>query len=69
MEIPSLDDDGFYFAAQSEQRDLDKAEYGTTVVRPGFVISQIEALPNVELRLVRCGLWWGHQDLYVLAKI
>lgn len=65
----SLDEKGFYFRPESEQDDLDKAEYGTTVVSCRFVIEQIEALEDCELRLVRPGLWWGHQDLYVASKI
>ena len=65
----SLDEKGFYFSLESEQDDLDKTQYGTTVTSSRFVIEQIEALENCELRLVRAGLWWGHQDLYVASKI
>jgi methyltransferase family protein len=65
----SLDEKGFYFSLGSEQDDLDKTQYGTTVTSSRFVIEQIEALENCELRLVRAGLWWGHQDLYVASKI
>ena len=34
--------DGFYFSAQSEQHDLDQAEYGSTLCTPYFVIGQIK---------------------------
>jgi hypothetical protein len=64
----SMDEKGFYFRPGSEQDDLDQAEYGTTVTSCSFVVEQIEALENCELRLVRAGLWWGHQDLYVANK-
>ncbi|HEY5705804.1 MAG TPA: class I SAM-dependent methyltransferase [Terrimicrobiaceae bacterium] len=65
----SLDDDGFYFKPESEQDDLEKSEYGTAVTSNRFVIEQVETLDNCELSLIRAGLWWGHQDLYVLSKI
>lgn len=64
-----LDDDGFYFKPGSEQDDLNKSEYGTTVTSSRFVIEQLENLENCELRLLRAGLWWGHQDLYVASKL
>jgi hypothetical protein len=65
----SLDEEGFYFKAESEQDDLDTSEYGITVTSPKFVVHQIEALDNCELRLARTGFWWGHQDLYIVGKI
>jgi hypothetical protein len=64
-----LDDDGFYFKPESEQDDLEKAEYGTAVTSNKFVVERLENLENCELRLVRAGLWWGHQDLYAASKI
>jgi SAM-dependent methyltransferase len=65
----SLDEEGFYFEPESEQDDLDKDEYGMTFASIGFVIRQVEALENCELRVVRAGFWWNHQDLYVLSKV
>jgi hypothetical protein len=65
----SLDEEGFSFRPDSEQDDLDKMEYGTTFASSCFVVKQIEALEDCEVRLVRAGLWWGHQDLYVASKI
>jgi SAM-dependent methyltransferase len=65
----SLDEKGFYFRPESEQGDLDLTEYGITVTSCKFVVEQIEAMENCELRLVRAGLWWDHQDLYVVNKI
>jgi hypothetical protein len=65
----SLNEQGFWFKPESEQDDLDKEQYGTTFTSSRFVIEQIEALENCELRLFRAGLWWGHQDLYVASKI
>jgi len=66
----SLDDEGFYFHADSEQKDLETSQYGTTITDNRFVIEQLSKLPrNCELRLLRAGIWWGHQDLYVLAAL
>lgn len=64
-----LDDEGFYFRPQSEQDDLEKTEYGTAVTSNKFVVERLENLENCELRLIRAGLWWGHQDLYAASKI
>jgi hypothetical protein len=64
-----LDDDGFSFTPESEQDDLEKSEYGTTFTSSRFVIAQLEKLENCELRLVRAGFWYGHQDLYVASKL
>lgn len=64
-----LDDDGFGFMSQSEQGDLEGAEYGTTYTTCRFVVEQLEKLANCELRLVRAGFWYGHQDLYVATKV
>ena len=65
----SLDDEGFYFKPDSEQHDLEGSEYGTTVTSNRFVVEQLETLENCELRLVRPGYWWGHQDLYLVSRI
>ena len=55
----ALDEDGFYFHPDSEQKDLDANQYGTTITDNRFVIGQIATLPrNCELLLLRAGLWW-----------
>ena len=65
----SLGADGFLFRPESEQDDLDTEQYGTTFTSLRFVAGQVEAIPGCELRLVRTGFWWGHQDLYVATRI
>jgi SAM-dependent methyltransferase len=63
----TFDEDGFYFRADSEQKDLDAAHYGQAVVRPWYVLDAIRTRP-FSLELFREGYWWGHQDLYVLKR-
>ena len=64
-----LDDEGFYFHAESEQKDLDAAEYGTTITAPKYVLARAFAMPNVRLRYFHEGFWWDHQDLYIFQII
>ncbi|WP_204351098.1 hypothetical protein, partial [Serratia marcescens] len=45
MGRPTLEPDGFFFRAESEQHDLDVEEYGNTVTSAGFVIGQLAGLP------------------------
>lgn len=63
-----FDEDGFYYRQKSEQRDLNKKEYGTTFVTPQYVINQLAQIPNLILNYFHEGYWWGHQDVYI-AKI
>jgi hypothetical protein len=60
-----LDNRGFYFIAQSEQTDLDLDEYGSTIVSYDYVCRQISAL-GARLLAYEEGVWYGHQDVYVL---
>lgn len=60
-----FDDEGFYFNADSEQKDLDVTEYGMTVTKPKFVIDRILGDAALSLKFFQEGYWWGHQDLYV----
>lgn len=64
-----VDTDGFYFSPGSEQIDIDAFDYGTTVTTFDYVHHQIRSIPEVRLVKFREGLWWGHQDLYVLRKL
>jgi len=68
MGNPKIPEDGFWFSAQSEQKDLDTAEYGQTVVTKGFVEEQVKYLPGAELIDYREAYWWTHQDLFVVRK-
>jgi 2-polyprenyl-3-methyl-5-hydroxy-6-metoxy-1,4-benzoquinol methylase len=60
-----FDEEGFYFRHSSEQKDLDTAEYGMTVVRPEYVLEQIFKTPNLTLKYFHEGYWWNHQDIYI----
>jgi hypothetical protein len=68
--MPNLqfDQEGFHFHEASEQDDLTKAEYGTTVTTPSFVSRAVELLDNCEVSIFKSGFWWGHQDLWVIRK-
>lgn len=62
------DEEGFGFKALSEQKDLDSESYGTTIVRPRFVIDSITNNNELTLKSFINGFWWGHQDLYIFQK-
>jgi 2-polyprenyl-3-methyl-5-hydroxy-6-metoxy-1,4-benzoquinol methylase len=63
-----LDERGFYFLTQSEQTDLDPAQYGSTIVQYDYVYRQIGAL-GARLLAYEEGVWYGHQDAYILRRI
>lgn len=65
---PKIDKSGFWFLADSEQKDLDVATYGQTIVTEAFVQMEVKKLAGLGVDLVRPGFWWEHQDLYVLRK-
>jgi hypothetical protein len=64
--FPEFDNDGFWFAKDSEQKDLDTADYGSTVVTPSFVFQQAAQNPDGGIVLFREGYWWKHQDLFIV---
>ncbi len=63
-----LNDDGYWFKAESEQHDLDTSEYGQTVVSPAYVENTLARLAGSELILFESASWWGHQDTYVVRR-
>lgn len=63
-----LDAEGYWFAPYSEQRDLDPAEYGQTVVSQEFVRSRIARLTGAALLDASEAGWWGHQDVYLVRR-
>lgn len=65
MEIPK---DGYWFAPSSEQKDLDTAEYGSTLALPQFVIGEIYAQLAAPIAMYRYAHWWDTQDLWVVSK-
>lgn len=64
-----FDQDGFYFAPASEQKDLDEAEYGVAIALPSFVFTEIAGIPRLTVVYFREGNWWGHQDVYVVRAM
>jgi hypothetical protein len=66
---PVIPSNGFWFLPDSEQKDLNLNEYGTTVVTPEYVISELYRQVRSPLVLYRYAFWWTHQDLYIVQKL
>ena len=64
----AFDENGYYWNGQSDQRDLDSKDYGTSAVTFSYVLRAIRALPECELIRFQQAFWWAHQDVYVLRK-
>jgi SAM-dependent methyltransferase len=64
-----IPDNGFWFIANSEQDDLNTAEYGSAITTPDYVIGELFRMVRAPIREFKHAYWWGHQDLYVIAKI
>jgi hypothetical protein len=60
--------DGFWFVADSEQKDLDTAEYGTTIAMPDFVIGEVYRQTGAPVVHYKQAGWWGVQDLWVVKR-
>ena len=65
---PQIPPDGFWFTAESEQGDLDTAEYGSTIVTPDFVKREVRAQTGEDVLEHRQGFWWEIQDLWIVKK-
>jgi len=65
---PVIPDNGFWFSPQSEQKDLDKSDYGSTIVTLDFVSNAVKQNLADPIWLYRHAYWWEHQDLYVIRK-
>lgn len=65
---PDLDASGYWFRHDSEQKDLDVATYGQTIVSEEFVRREINQWLGREADMFHEGFWWGHQDCYVIRK-
>lgn len=65
---PTIPDSGLWFSPSSEQKDLDVAEYGSTIVTPEYVRKAVADLLHQDVLLMIEADWWGHQDLYVVKK-
>jgi SAM-dependent methyltransferase len=64
----NFNEDGFYWNAQSDQRDIDPTDYGTSAVTLSYVQRALQSVPEAELIRFQQAFWWNHQDLYILRK-
>jgi len=65
---PAIPESGIWFAPSSEQKDLDVADYGSTIVTPEFVNKAVENFLHQSVLRMDAADWWGHQDLYVVRN-
>lgn len=66
---PKFNGQGFWFKPDSEQLDLPTEEYGLMAVTPAYVCERIKALPGrPQIAVFNEGLWWDHQDLWVVRR-
>ena len=65
VEIPP---DGFLFMEVSEQKDLDVREYGSTIVKPEYVIAQIIENTHSDHIVWRQSNWDQRQDLWIVHR-
>ncbi len=56
------------FVPNSEQFDIDTADYGTMWATPGYVIGEIWKYTQAPIVLLHENFWWELQDLYVITK-
>lgn len=67
MGVGTLEPDGFFFHSDSEQKDLDGAEYGNTVTTFEFVAREIMRSGLKLLQFRQAGA--GHHDVYIVHKV
>jgi SAM-dependent methyltransferase len=65
---PELNDNGYWFRPESEQKDLDVAEYGQTLVTPGYAFRKLSSLSDAQPCFYQQAHWWEHQDTYVIRR-
>lgn len=65
---PAIPESGIWFAPSSEQKDLDVADYGSTIVTPEYVRTAVENILHQPVLRLDKAAWWGHQDLYVVRN-
>jgi hypothetical protein len=72
LEITAADipADGFGFAARSERKDLDTAEYGLTLSTVNFVFVIGDPYQPLGAPIVafKHAYWWDHRDLWVVKR-
>jgi SAM-dependent methyltransferase len=65
---PEIPASGIWFKPESEQHDIEGAEYGSSITTPEYVIRALSHCPAAQLLEHRVGYWWLHQDLYIALK-
>lgn len=65
---PAMSENGIWFAPSSEQKDLNVADYGSTIVTPEYVKRAVENILHENILRMDEAEWWGHQDLFVVQK-
>lgn len=65
---PVIPDNGIWFTPSSEQKDLDVADYGNTIVTAAYVKKAVEDILHQNILRMTEAFWWDHQDLYVINK-
>ena len=65
---PEIPIDGFWFTEMSEQHDLSRTEYGSTIVTPEFVMREVCEQTGEQVFDYKHAFWWDHQDLWVVKK-
>lgn len=65
---PDIPPSGIWFKPESEQKDLDVGGQAQSIVTPEFVERAVQRELGRTLALRKLGFWWGHQDLYVVAR-
>jgi hypothetical protein len=63
-----LDEDGYWFCPGSEQRDIEAANYGSTITLKKFVDARICMLPDSDYLYYEQAGWWNHQDVFIVQK-
>lgn len=64
-----FDEEGFWYNASSEQKDISTDEYGLACTMPNYVFALISQIPEVTVKYYREGYWWEHQDVYCLRRL
>src|SRR5437660_3336530 len=66
LDRQALEGEGIWFRPQSDQADLPWYDYGTTATSFGYVLNQVSQIRGARLVQYHEGLWFGHQDVYVV---
>ena len=66
---PEIPDDGIWFTASSEQKDLDVSDYGNTIVTTQYVERAVRNTLGEEILHTFEAGWWEHQDVYVVRRV